>query len=109
LQYATTPFKGSERNDTFANIRMLPVHFRDAPKVSSAGKDCITRLLDKNERTRLGSKTGASEVKQHKWFSKVNWGLLRNMAPPVSVTLHVSDEMMIRRLSPSKKGAISAT
>jgi len=23
-------------------------------------------------------------VKQHKWFSKVNWGLLRNSRPPVS-------------------------
>jgi protein-serine/threonine kinase len=50
-----------------------------------AGKDLVTRLLDKNERTRIGSKSGASEVKQHKWFSKMNWGLLRNTQPPVSV------------------------
>ncbi|KAJ8501474.1 hypothetical protein ONZ51_g619 [Trametes cubensis] len=32
--YATTPFKGAERNDTFHNILNLPVHFRDTPKVS---------------------------------------------------------------------------
>lgn len=51
----------------------------------SAGKDCITRLLDKNESTRLGSRSGASEVKQHKWFAKLNWGLLRNGKPPVSI------------------------
>ncbi|KAL0949624.1 hypothetical protein HGRIS_009669 [Hohenbuehelia grisea] len=81
--YATTPFKGHERNETFSNIRMLAVQFRDSPKVSSACKDCVTRLLDKNERTRLGSKSGASEVKQHKWFSKINWGLLRNTQPPI--------------------------
>lgn len=81
--YATTPFKGPERSDTFANIRQLPVSFRDSPKVSSSGKDCITRLLDKSERTRLGSKSGASEVKQHKWFAKINWGLLRNQQPPI--------------------------
>lgn len=43
----------------------------------------MARLLDKNERTRLGSRSGASEVKQHKWFSKINWGLLRNTRPPV--------------------------
>jgi hypothetical protein len=49
-----------------------------------AGKDCVTRLLDKDERTRLGSRSGASEVKQHKWFAKINWGLLRNTQPPVS-------------------------
>ncbi|KAF5369888.1 hypothetical protein D9758_001218 [Tetrapyrgos nigripes] len=81
--YATTPFKGQERNDTFANIRMLAVRFKDTPKVSSGCKDCITRLLDKNEHTRLGSRSGASEVKQHKWFSKTNWGLLRNGKPPI--------------------------
>jgi protein-serine/threonine kinase len=40
--------------------------------------------LDKDEQTRLGSRSGASEVKQHKWFSKINWGLLRNTRPPVS-------------------------
>jgi len=49
-----------------------------------ACKDVIVKLLDKNELTRLGSKSGASEVKQHKWFSKINWGLLRNTQPPVS-------------------------
>ncbi|KAF8974404.1 kinase-like domain-containing protein [Flammula alnicola] len=84
--YATTPFKGHERNDTFHNIRYQPVHFRDTPKISSAAKDCVTRLLDKSERTRLGSKSGASEVKQHKWFAKINWGLLRNTRPPIIPT-----------------------
>nr|GAT53988.1 AGC/RSK protein kinase [Mycena chlorophos] len=83
MLYATTPFKGSERNDTFANIRDNAVQFRETPKVSPAGKDCITRLLDKREKTRLGSKSGASEVKQHKWFAKINWGLLRNTRPPI--------------------------
>lgn len=34
LQYATTPFKGKERNDTFANIRSSPVHFKENPKVT---------------------------------------------------------------------------
>ena len=52
--------------------------------ICSACKDIITRLLDKREWTRLGSKSGASEVKQHKWFAKINWGLLRNTQPPVS-------------------------
>ncbi|KAF9246958.1 Pkinase-domain-containing protein [Melanogaster broomeanus] len=84
--FATTPFKGKERNDTFANIRLLPVHFRDSPKISSACKDIVIRLLDKDERTRLGSRSGASEVKQHKWFAKINWGLLRNTRPPIVPT-----------------------
>lgn len=81
--FATTPFKGKERNDTFSNIRSLPVHFRDAPKITSACKDIVIRLLDKDERTRFGSRSGASEVKQHKWFAKMNWGLLRHQRPPI--------------------------
>ncbi|KAI0092772.1 Pkinase-domain-containing protein [Irpex rosettiformis] len=84
--YATTPFKGVERNSTFHNIMNLTVRFRETPKVSSACKDVILRLLDKRETTRLGSKSGASEVKQHKWFAKINWGLLRNTQPPIVPT-----------------------
>lgn len=51
----------------------------------SACKDIVIRLLDKDERTRFGSRSGASEVKQHKWFAKMNWGLLRHQRPPVSL------------------------
>jgi len=85
--YATTPFKGSQRDETFHNIRYQAVQFRDSPRMSSAGKDCVNRLLDKHDRTRLGSKSGASEVKQHKWFGKINWGLLRNTRPPIIPSL----------------------
>ena len=56
----------------------------------SACKDCVTRLLDKSDTLRLGSKTGASEVKQHKWFAKINWGLLRNTEPPVRLPIYIS-------------------
>ena len=53
----------------------------------------MIRLLDKWERTRLGSRSGASEVKQHKWFAKINWGLLRNTRPPVSRSILLSREL----------------
>ncbi|KAH9179955.1 Pkinase-domain-containing protein [Lactarius sanguifluus] len=100
--YATTPFKGRERTDTFNNIIGLPVHFRELPKMSPAGKDIISRLLDKEENTRLGSKTGASEVKQHKWFSKINWGLLRNTEPPiVPASSNGADTVNFRRMEES--------
>jgi protein-serine/threonine kinase len=100
--FATTPFKGRERTDTFNNIIGLPVHFRELPKVSPAGKDIISRLLDKEEHTRLGSKTGASEVKQHKWFSKINWGLLRNTEPPIiPASSNGADTVNFRRMEES--------
>ncbi|CAE6504103.1 unnamed protein product [Rhizoctonia solani] len=80
---ATTPFKGSNRNATFQNVMKLPVQYPESVKISPQGKDIVVRLLDKNEHTRLGSHSGASEVKQHKWFAKLNWGLLRNQRPPI--------------------------
>lgn len=81
--FATTPFKGKNRKETFDNIMNLPVHFPYYPRISSKCKDIITQLLIKDDTLRLGSRTGASEVKQHKWFSKISWGLLRNTQPPI--------------------------
>ncbi|KAK2466352.1 hypothetical protein APHAL10511_001994 [Amanita phalloides] len=101
--YATTPFKGQERNDTFHNIRTSAVPFRETPRVSQAGKECVTRLLDKDERTRLGSRSGASEVKQHKWFGKINWGLLRHTRPPiVPAASKGADAVNFRQLKESR-------
>lgn len=34
-QYATTPFKGEERDDTFNNICNQAVYFPESPKISS--------------------------------------------------------------------------
>ncbi|KAH8113368.1 Pkinase-domain-containing protein [Phellopilus nigrolimitatus] len=81
--FATTPFKGASRSKTFQNVLELPVSFPEHPKISSSGKDVMNRLLDKSESRRMGSQSGASQVKQHKWFTKINWGLLRNMTPPI--------------------------
>lgn len=47
-------------------------------------KSLIRKLLIKDEHKRLGSASGASEVKLHKWFASINWGLLRHQTPPVS-------------------------
>lgn len=66
-------------------MRVLILNWNFYLSFIRACKDCILRLLDKDERTRLGSRSGASEVKQHKWFGKINWGLLRNTRPPVRV------------------------
>ncbi|KAG8965805.1 hypothetical protein FRC03_012932 [Tulasnella sp. 419] len=82
--YATTPFKGSHRSQTFNNVMTLDVMFPDTPKVTRDCKDIITKLLHKDETRRLGSHSGASEVKHHKWFAKINWGLLRNTRPPIT-------------------------
>ncbi|TIB58115.1 hypothetical protein E3P78_04020 [Wallemia ichthyophaga] len=83
--FATTPFKGSNRNMTFSNVLKQDVDFPDSyhNMCSSSGRSLIRKLLIKDENKRLGSTSGASEVKQHKWFNTLNWGLLRNLKPPI--------------------------
>ena len=81
--FATTPFKGMTRNETFSNVLRNDVHFPEATPISSFGKSLIRKLLIKDELKRMGSNSGASEVKQHKWFSNISWGLLRNSTPPI--------------------------
>ncbi|PKI83494.1 serine/threonine protein kinase, AGC [Malassezia vespertilionis] len=81
--FATTPFKGSSRNGTFANVLRKDVAFREGIPISSNGKALIRKLLVKDEHKRLGSQFGASELKQNRWFSTISWGLLRNMRPPI--------------------------
>ncbi|KDN53036.1 Pkinase-domain-containing protein [Tilletiaria anomala UBC 951] len=83
MVFATTPFKGSSRNATFSNVLRNEVTFPESTPISSFGKSLIRKLLIKDENKRLGSQSGASEVKQHKWFAPISWGLLRNLTPPI--------------------------
>ncbi|KAJ9115299.1 hypothetical protein QFC20_001167 [Naganishia adeliensis] len=83
-QFATTPFKGANRVATFANVLKHDVTFPDSPHISSQCKSLIRKLLIKDEHKRLGSASGASEVKLQKWFASINWGLLRHQTPPIS-------------------------
>ena len=80
---STTPFKGSSRHATFANVLRQEPKFPQMPAISTVGKSCIRQLLCKNEHKRLGSQSGASEVKNHKWFAPIVWGLLRHSKPPI--------------------------
>jgi serine/threonine protein kinase len=83
MLFGTTPFKGPNRNATFQNILHNDVTFPDSPEVSSQAKSLIRKLLNKDERKRLGSKSGASDVKNASFFKSVNWALLRHQRPPI--------------------------
>lgn len=83
MMYGTTPFKGPSRHATFSNVLRQEPAFPETPAVSTLGKSCVRKLLTKNEHKRLGCQSGASEVKHHKWFSPIVWGLLRHSKPPI--------------------------
>ena len=44
-------------------------------------KDLITKLLDKDPKTRLGSTTDADEVVNHPWFRDLDWESLMKVKP----------------------------
>lgn len=46
-------------------------------------KSVIRKLLIKDEVRRLGSRAGASDVKNHPFFKPITWALLRHMKPPM--------------------------
>ncbi|OCT44810.1 Serine/threonine-protein kinase nrc-2 [Cladophialophora carrionii] len=86
MLFGTTPFKGKNRNATFANILRDEVPFPEhshATQVSNLCKSLIRKLLIKDEVKRLGSRAGASDVKNHPFFRPITWALLRHMKPPM--------------------------
>ena len=83
MLFGTTPFKGSNRHATFSNVLKTEVGFPDNPATTTHCKAVIKKLLCKDEHKRLGSQSGASEVKQAKWFASINFALLRHLKPPM--------------------------
>nr|AHZ63927.1 phototropin [Percursaria percursa] len=82
LVYGTTPFKGQRRSETFSNIVKNPVKFPEEPAVTPQCKDIISKLLIKDETKRLGGKLGAEEIKQHPFYSEIEWQLMRTRHTP---------------------------
>eukprot|EP00170_Pyropia_yezoensis_P000696 contig_3270_g697 len=79
----STPFKGSCADDTFANILSSPLKWPDSVAVSSDCKAVVKKLLRREPEKRLGAENGASEIKAARWFTGVNFALIRNEVPPI--------------------------
>ncbi|CAH9138431.1 unnamed protein product [Cuscuta epithymum] len=83
LLYGRTPFKGAENDETLANVVLQGLRFPDGPMVSSQARDLMRGLLVKEPENRLGSETGAAEIKRHPFFDGLNWALIRCAIPPL--------------------------
>ncbi|KAL1541371.1 serine/threonine-protein kinase D6PKL2-like [Salvia divinorum] len=82
LLYGKTPFKGHGNDETLANVVLQNLRFPDSPIVSFQARDLIRRLLVKEPENRLGTETGAAEIKRHPFFDGLNWALIRCATPP---------------------------
>ncbi|KAG2175629.1 hypothetical protein INT43_001276 [Umbelopsis isabellina] len=124
MMYGTTPFKGTNRNETFSKILKLEVEFPAPPppyhhqSITSPCRTLVRKLLHKDEHKRLGCRAGASDVKQQGWFKPINWALLRHCEPPIIPTINQPngiDAINFRKMQESlsfdleKDSAIKAT
>ena len=49
------------------------------PYFSNDAQDLLTKLLDRNPETRIGSQLDADEIKAHPFFSDINWKQVATM------------------------------
>nr|AML77189.1 putative LOV domain-containing protein [Diselma archeri] len=82
MLYGYTPFRGKTRQKTFASILHKDIKFPKSTNVSMAAVQLIHGLLHRDPEKRLGSCTGANEIKKHPFFRDVNWALVRSTKPP---------------------------
>ncbi|KAK6152319.1 hypothetical protein DH2020_014954 [Rehmannia glutinosa] len=82
LLYGRTPFKGADNEETLTNVVLQNLRFPDYPIVSFQARDLIRGLLVKEPENRLGTETGAAEIKRHSFFEGLNWALIRCAVPP---------------------------
>nr|XP_028965713.1 serine/threonine-protein kinase OXI1-like [Malus domestica] len=76
MLYGTTPFRGSNRKETFYRILKKTPELRGQ---TTALRDLIKNLLEKDPKQRIGS----VEIKGHDFFKEVEWdSVLRISRPP---------------------------
>ncbi|KAG0601585.1 hypothetical protein M758_11G123900 [Ceratodon purpureus] len=82
MLFGRTPFRGKNRQKTFANVLEKELYFPSNTPVSLEVKLLIRDLLNRDPTKRLGSQRGANDVKSHPFFRDIKWPLIRNMTPP---------------------------
>uniref|UniRef100_A0A126WZ90 non-specific serine/threonine protein kinase n=1 Tax=Dipteris conjugata TaxID=32108 RepID=A0A126WZ90_9MONI len=80
--YGRTPFRGKNRQKTFANILHKDLTFPSSIPASLPARQLINGLLHRDPANRLGSASGAHEIKQHPFFRGISWPLIRCVVPP---------------------------
>ncbi|OMP03867.1 hypothetical protein COLO4_10150 [Corchorus olitorius] len=110
MLYGRTPFRGKNRQKTFSNILRKDLTFPSSIPVSLQARQLINALLNRDPASRLGSSTGANEIKEHPFFRGINWPLIRCMSPPpleVPLQLTVKDADDTKEISWEDDGVLT--
>lgn len=85
LIYGRTPFAAPSNEVTLRNIVKKPLTFPThsaSSELELHARDLMSGLLNKDPKSRLGSKRGSADVKTHPFFKSLNFALIRTLAPP---------------------------
>nr|AML76645.1 putative LOV domain-containing protein [Pulvigera lyellii] len=94
MLFGRTPFKGCNRQKTFANILTKDLSLPPSIPVSLEARQLIQGLLARDPVSRLGSTLGAHDIKTHPFFRNLKWPLVRCMTPPpLEVPVHFMEPM----------------
>jgi len=83
MMTGTTPFKGKSTNQTYSNITHNEIHWPPGIEFSHEAKTIMKKLLRREPDKRLGAESGATQIKRERWFSNMNFHLIRNETPPI--------------------------
>jgi serum/glucocorticoid-regulated kinase 2 len=72
MLYGLPPFYTKDTREMYKRIVREPFAFKPSPVVSEEAKDLISKLLDKNQTTRLGSKSDSLDILAHPWFAEID-------------------------------------
>ena len=73
MLYGLPPFYNTNQNLMFQLIRDSDVKFPSKPETSEDVKDLIMKLLNKDQKKRLGNKDDSNEIMSHNWFKDIKW------------------------------------
>lgn len=103
MLYGRTPFRGKNRKKTFYNILHKDLTFPSSIPVSLEAKQLIHGLLQRDPSSRIGSNTGANDIKEHPFFEDIYWPLIRCMSPPeLDVPLKLIGKETISQVKPDE-------
>eukprot|EP00177_Eucheuma_denticulatum_P002921 GFKZ01005247.1.p1 GENE.GFKZ01005247.1~~GFKZ01005247.1.p1 ORF type:complete len:506 (-),score=74.63 GFKZ01005247.1:634-2151(-) len=105
----TTPFKGSDTDETFSNIVHDQLRWPDDITISADCKSLVKKLLRREADKRLGAENGATDIKRSRWFKDFNFALIRNETPPIIPKIRDPRDLSQYRRIPEEDGTGSSS
>ncbi|XP_044031561.1 serine/threonine-protein kinase Sgk3 isoform X4 [Siniperca chuatsi] len=98
MLFGLPPFYSRDTHEMYDNILHKPLAMR--PGASSTAWSLLQGLLEKDGTHRLGSRDDFNEIKEHSFFSSINWDDLEQKKIPPPFTPNVSSYCDISNFDP---------